>query len=795
MKRWLIRIGIGLAAFVAILALLVFDRVRSFERSVPSYDGAVAVAGLSAPVRIVRDARAIPHISAQSFTDAAFALGYVHAQDRLWQMELSRRFVGGRLAEVLGDAALPADITMRSLGLYRAAESAVPHLSLETQRALRAYADGVNAYIAGHEGPWPIEFALAGIAPAPWRPADSMAVLKGMSFTLSENAFREIARVKLLQRIGRRGLEEFFAPYPGDPVSKLPEYLDALFGTTQLGAAEPIPHTTASNNWVVDGAHSVTGKPLLANDPHLPLTIPSTWYLAHLAYPNQDVVGGSLPGIPAIIAGRNRHTAWGLTNTGPDTQDLYVERVNPEEPDEYLTPDDWAHFDTREETIKVRFGDDQRITIRSTRHGPVLPEHGIFANVAPKGYVLALAWTALTPTDTTMDTSVKVHDAREAADFPKHGASFVTPMQNFIFADDAGHIGLMLPGRVPLRAEDNDSLGLVPEPGWDARYDWTGFAPTMATIMDPPSGRIATANDKTVPKDYPYLLTREWPDPFRQGRIDKLLAATSKHSVASFEAIQRDTVDSYAIVLKRMLVAAGPFEGKEKEAAALVEAWDGATRRDMPQPLIFAAWARALAKRVYADELGDNFTSFWGYQPQFILHVLNNDDGQAHWCDDRTTPAAEDCRSRIRLALTDAIAELSDAYGSDMTKWRWGNAHIAVNTHRPLGNFPIIGGFFNREIEMDGGAFTIFRADYSFASKRPYAAIHGAGYRAIYDLADPDNSLYIISTGESGNVFSPHYDDLMPLWAKGEYVTIPTTPSAVAAATVHRMTLEPKINR
>lgn len=794
MKRWLARFGIGFVVVIVLAALLILDRVRSFERSLPSYDGFATVSGVSAPVRIARDKHAIPHITARSFNDAAFALGYVHAQDRLWQMELSRRFVSGRLAELVGENGLAPDVTMRALGLDRAAESAVPHLSPETRAALQAYADGVNAYLANHQGPLPIEFTLADDTPAPWRPTDSVAVLKGMSFTLSENAYREIARVKLLQCIGKRGLEEFFPPYPGDPVSRLPDYLDTLFGTTQLGAADAIPDTTASNNWVVDGTHSVTGKPLLANDPHLPLTIPSTWYLAHLSYPDEDVVGGTLPGIPAIIAGHNRHTAWGVTNTGPDTQDLYVERVNPEDPDEYQTPQGWARFDTRVETIHVRFGSDQHISVRATRHGPVIPDHGIIADVAPKGYVLALAWTALAPDDTTMDTSIKVDDARAAADFTKDAATFVSPMQNFIFADDAGHIGLMLPGRAPMRAADNDSLGLVPAPGWEARYDWTGYVPEMATILDPPSGRIATANDKTVPKDYPYVLTHEWSEPYRHDRIDALLAATSKHSAESFEAIQRDAQDSYAVILKQFLVKAGPFEGKEKEAAALIEAWDGVMRRDLPQPLIYAAWSRALSRRIYADEFGKNFDSFWSHQPEFTLDVLNNKDGAGHWCDDRGTPAVEDCRSRIRLALKDAIAELSQAYGDDIAKWRWGDAHVAINSHRPLGSFPVIGGFFNREIEMDGGAFTIFRGDYSFSSARPYAAVHGAGYRAIYDLSNPDNSRYIVSTGESGNVFSPYYDDLMPLWANGEYITIPTTPAAVAAATVHQLVLQPAAN-
>ncbi|MGQ0741587.1 MAG: penicillin acylase family protein [Alphaproteobacteria bacterium] len=789
--RWLARVGFGLLGFLALVAVVVIAGVRSFYASLPSYDREVRTAALTASVTIMRDKYAIPHIIAESYNDAAFALGFAHAQDRLWQMEMARRFMSGRLSEILGEAGLRADVTMRALGFYRAAQASFSHLSPRSRAALQAYADGVNAYLSNHSGPWPIEFALAGITPEPWRPADSVAVLKGMSFNLSENASREIARVKLLKRIGRRGLEEFFSPYPGDSVSTLPDYLDSLFGTTQYGAAQPIPRTTASNSWAVNGAHSVTGKPLLANDPHLPLTIPSTWYLAHLVYPGNDLAGGTLPGIPTIIAGRNAHAAWGLTNTGPDTQDIYLERLNPENADEYRTPEGWAKFETRREVIRVRFGDAKRVIVRATRHGPVLPKDGIFSDIAPDGYVMALAWTALAADDTTIETSLAVHEAFSAAAFPLGAAPFISPMQNFLFADDSGHIGLMLPGLVPMRAPENDSLGLVPAKGWDARYDWTGWVPEMPLVMDPPSGRLVTANEKTVPRDYPYMLSLEWSDPFRHDRIEELLSATGKHSVAGFEAIQRDTIDAYARVLKPLLVSAGPFEGKAREAAALIEKWDGAANANRPEPLIYAAWARALNRRLYADELGDSFSSFWSYQPQFILQVLRNGDGAARWCDDRSTAAIEDCPSRIRLALDDALSELSESYGADMHRWRWGDAHRAVHAHRPLGAFPVIGKLFNREVEMNGGAFTIFRADYSFASQRPYAAIHGAGYRAIYDLAGPARSRYVISTGQSGNVFSPHYDDLMPLWKRGDYVSIPTSAAALEEATVHKMVIRP----
>ena len=844
MKRWLFRIGIGAVATLATSLLLALDFVSSFQRSLPSYRGTVAVAGLAQPAQILRDRYAIPHIVAGSFEDAAFALGYAHAQDRLWQMELSRRFIQGRLAELFGGPTVDTDIMMRTMGLYETAKDAVQHLAPESQGVLVAYSNGVNAFLASDKRRRPIEFALAGDTPEPWTPADSIAVLKGMALQLSGNAFGEAARAQLLPVLGHRGVEDFFPPFSEAP---LPGYLDEVYATTRTGEAYGVPDTTASDNWVVDGAHSVTGKPLLANDPHLGFTMPSVWYLAHLSFAGEDVVGGTLAGIPAIVVGRNRHVAWGMTNTGPDTEDLYLERINPDNSRQYQTPVGFAGFETRSEIIKVRFGADRRVVIRKTRHGPVMSDAKgtSFADAAPEGYALAMAWTALLPDDTSMDSLLAIGRAKDANDLRAAGRSFVAPMQNIVYADDSdgsGHIGLALPGRVPIRAQSNDSLGLVPAPGWEGRYDWGGYIPpdAMVSIVDPPAGRIATANNKTAPENYPHTLTREWESNYRYDRIETLLTAgvahdfngreilnthsrtpgslTSKHSVETFKQIQLDVVDIYALALKERLIEVGrlhrvtdgsyqvpemfdfrtdgPLDSPEANAAAgLIEQWDGSMRANRKEPFIFAAWARALAKRIYADELGPNFPAYWGYREQFTLRVLDNIDGEGRWCDDKGTPEVETCRDMIRLALKDALPEMKLRYGGEPPNWMgrptWGDLHKAVHVHRPFGSFPFIGPFFNREIEMDGGPFTLLRADNRMASVRPYAAIHGAGYRGIYDLADPDQSRYIISTGQSGNVFSPHYDDLLELWAKGEYLAIPTDPTAVAGATVDRLDLQP----
>jgi penicillin amidase len=794
MKRWLVRLSIGVAAFVAVGLVLGLDFVSSFQRSLPAYDGTVQVEGLTQPVQILRDRYAVPHIRASSFADAAFGLGYVHAQDRLWQMELARRFIQGRLAEILGELAVDADALTRTMGLYQAAAQALEHLSPDARIALNAYAAGVNAYLASHGGPLPIEFSLAGINPEPWTPTDSIAVLKGMSFELSGNAFAEAARARLLPVLGLRGLQEFFAPFDEAP---LPAYLNDAFSTTRTGLVRGVPNTTASDNWVVSGERSETGKPLLANDPHLGFTIPSFWYLAHLSFAGEDIVGGTLPGIPSIVAGRNRNVAWGVTNTGPDTQDLYLERLNPDNSRQYQTPLGFAEFDTRVETIRVRFGGERRIIVRRSRHGPIVSDtETSFGEAAPDGHVLALDWTAFEPDDTSMDALLALGRAKAADGIRAAGKLFVTPMQNIVYADSegaAGHIGLMLPGRVPQRADSNDSLGLVPAPGWDGRYDWRDPIPAdaMVSIVDPPSGHISTANNKTVPEGYPYVLTREWESSYRHDRIEQLLAASPRHSVESFRAIQSDPVDLYALELKRRLLAAGPFEGMAADAAQLLMDWDGAMLRDRPEPLIFSAWARALAPRIFGDELGANFANYWGYRDQFTLRVLDNVQDAGRWCDDRGTTDAEDCASRIKLALGDALTELSAAYGENASAWRWGDAHHAVHIHRPLGNFPVIGGTFNREAEMDGGAYTLLRAANAMGNERPYAAVHGAGYRAIYDLAVPDRSLYMISVGQSGNVYSPHYDDLLGLWAETQYIAIPTAPDQVEAAAAHRLELQP----
>ncbi len=789
-KRWR-RIGLGFAVFVLLIGLIITAEIARFRLSVPDYNGDVKLQGLSAPVTILRDDHAIPHIFAKTRADALFALGYAQAQDRLWQMVFLRAVMQARVSELVGKEGLATDELFRTFGLYRLAKQAVGHLDAKSRRLLQAYADGVNAYIKTHKGPLPIEFTLLHVTPEPWRPADSIATIKYMQFSLSANLYGELARIHLARRLSKKQLEEFFPPYPGDPENVLPGYI-SMFGHAKV-ALLPTPDHTASNDWVVAGFRSVTGAPLLANDPHLPLTVPGIWYLAHLHWPGHDVVGGVLPGVPAVSVGRTRTLAWGMTNTGPDTQDLYLEKLA-DRGKAYVTPSGIEPFQTRKEVIKVRFGKPVTITVRTTRHGPVLPTNWRrIKGLVPKGYVLALAWTALDPDDRTIQANLEMNNAQHGSDFAPVLRDYLSPMQNMVWADKK-HIGLILASRVPIRAPANDSLGLVPGKGWEKRYDWTGYIPTNALprIVDPKSGQNATANNKTVPPGYPYVLTRDWDVPFRYWRINEMLKAVPRHSIASFEKIQLDTHDRYAEDLVPLLLKAAPWPTpRARQAAEMIAKWNLAMDADRPEPLIFEAWSRALVRRLIADELGRDFKGAWSPHELFVLDVLRNVNGESRWCDDVTTKPREDCASRIRLALTDALAELSDAYGPDMLSWRWGEAHHAVFSHLPLGGMPLIGSFFNREVEASGGDDTLRRGAMRFSSGRPFAAIHGSGYRAIYDLAHPDNSLYVIAIGESGNIFSRYYDDQMALWAKGGYYRIPTARAVVKAQAKYRLVLQP----
>ena len=784
------------AAWVLVALLLILLGVFIWLRgSLPKTSGEVRLAGLSAPVDVVRDANAVPHIYAQSAEDAYFALGFVHAQDRLWQMDFQRRVGAGRLSEVLGAAPLETDKFLRTLGVYRAAERTFDNLNAQTQGALLAYSAGVNSFMETRRGPLPPEFLILGYEPEAWRPADSLVWLKMLSWDLSGNWDDELLRARLLTHLPDERVADLFPPYPGDAPVALPDfralYEDLPLADLWATSPKPLPPGTGSNNWVLSGERSVTGRPLLANDPHLQLQAPSLWYFAHLSAPGLEVTGATLPGLPIAVLGRTDAVAWGFTNTGPDTQDLFIERVAADDPDAYETPDGTQAFTRRSEIVKVKGGDDVLLEVRESRHGPIISDVSTAASRVARSqaqgdrqYALAFAWTTLRDDDLSMQAGLALNRARNWTEFRNALRDFHSPQQSVVYADVEGNIGLVAPARVPIRASGD---GLVPVPGWTGEYDWTGFIPfeDLPQTFNPPSGQIMTANHKIVGDDYPYFLTSEWADPYRAERITDLLDRTDAHSLETFRRVQADQTSLMAREFLRVLLDASFEDQTLRDAQAELLGWDGAMARGAAEPLLFEAWYGEFTRLVYEDELGDLFDDYWGFRPLVMRGVLQADSA---WCDDTRTERKETCETQVKAAFGRALSATRERYGNDLNAWRWGEAHYADNDHPVLDDTPL-GRIFNITIPNGGGPFTVNAA--RFGIDDPYAQTAGPGYRALYDLAELDRSRFMHTTGQSGNVFSSHYRDFTRRWRDVEYIAIVNDREEVEEGMIGTLRLEP----
>ena len=768
-----------------------------------------AVAGAS--IDIVRDADAVAHVYAKTTDDAYFGLGFAHAQDRLWQLEMHRRIASGRLSEILGPSALDTDRFLRTLGVRRNAEAIMAHLAPDAQAALRAYADGINAYLRQRRGPLPPEFVMTG-APSPelWQPADSIAWQTMMAWDLGANWTQELMRMRLSQRLSLAQINQILPPYPGDPVLATQDYTGwyrTLAGSTAqlaaVAAVAPSSHVEGmgSNNWVVAGSRTESGKPLLANDPHLSLTAPALWYLAHLSAPGLNVIGASMPGVPGIILGHNDRVAWGFTNTSPDVQDLYIEHVNPADPTQYQTPAGWAAFDSRTETIRVKGQAAVPLLVRTTRHGPVLSGALPIVDRSPldaRTHVVAFAWTALRPDDLTAQAALRFNHATDWNQFLAAARDFGAPQQNIGYADVEGNIGFIAPGRVPIRGPDNDLHGLAPAPGWDARYDWQGFIDfdDLPRQFNPASQRIVTANQKIIGATDAHFITSEWSLPYRANRIGELLDATPHHSIDSFTAMQYDHVSLAARDLLPIVRRTVPQSARATQAMQLLAGWSGSMDADRPEPLIFNAWMRELSRRLLLVPLGPalmrDYYDQRNTQP-LLIEVLKNQQGASHWCRvpaDGALAGAADCAGLLSVSLESTLAALETRYGGTPASWRWGQAHVARMSHQPFGKVPLLARVFDLTAPVPGDTYTINVGRYTFRDDAdPFASRHAAGFRGIYDLSNLENSRFIQSSGQSGNRLSPWYGDYAKLWAGGHSIPMRTQRAEVEKNRIGTLTL------
>ena len=805
--RWLLRL---FTASVVLAGLAMMIAYVFLSRSLPDYDEDFALPGLSAPVEIVRTNDNVPHIFGATEEDVFFALGFAHAQDRLWQMTLLRRTVQGQLSEVFGARTLQIDELMRRLDLYNLALASVEAQDAPTRAALEAYARGVNAWIGqvneGARGRGAPEFFFFTREIAAWQAADSIALVKLMALQLSGHIEAEVERARLSTLLSAARLADILPDDPGQGVAALPDYAELVPGVRPpvapmrraglddpLSPVRPRAFAGASNAWAATPDRAAAGGALLANDPHLGFTAPAIWYLARLELPSGGVIGGTIPGIPLVLVGRSEALGWGLTSSYMDDQDILMEEVNPTNTEEYRTPTGWKAFDTRRSIIEVKDADPITITLRWSDNGPILPgTHFDLASVTPAGHVAALSWTALSGADTSMTSAMRLMRAKTRAEAIEAGRLFVAPSQNLMLADATG-VSLQTIGAMPARDPAHRSQGRMPSLGWEAANRWQGTLPYTDNprFENPVSGILGNTNNKTVNRPFPRHVSHLWGDTQRIQRWLRLMQTREVHTRESFIEAQLDTVSFTARSLLPLIGAdlwftgtpapEGTPERLRERALELLAEWNGEMNEHLPEPLIYMAWLRALNDRLMRDEIGPLADDVTHPDPIFLERVFRNMDGAGVWCDVIQSSPIETCVDIARVALDEALIWLSERYGPNPESWRWGDAHQATHDHTVLGGVPLLKYFVNIHQSTSGGDNTLLRGRTSGKDPDPFQNVHGAGYRGVYDFADPDSSVFVISTGQSGHPLSRHYDDLGVLWRRGEYIPMSLDPDLARA--------------
>ncbi len=817
--RWLLRL---FAALFLLTLVAGYGAYWFAARSLPDYDEARAVKGIDGRIEIVRDTADVPHIFGSTDRDTFFGLGYAQAQDRLWQMIIARRTAQGRLSEIFGQRTAAMDELMRRLDLYGLAQSSVAAQDEETREALQAYANGVNEWIRaasdGARGRGAPELFLFPGPIAYWQPADSIAILKLMAFQQSGQLQNEVLRARL-SLVSKDYPRDLMPDMPGPGIAELPPYAalapglggdpHARYagGDAALDPLSPVRERAfsgASNAWAAGPTRAVLGAPLLANDPHLPFTAPAPLYLARLQLKSGGVIGATIPGVPLVIAGRNGDFGWAIASASADDQDLFLEELDPADPELYRGPEGWVPFATRRSIIEVKGQPPITITLRQTANGPVLPgSHFDLASVTPPGHVMALSWTGLDPADTSMSAALHLMQARTLEDGLAIGALHVAPALTVTMADHE-RIGMALFGALPARDPKSQTQGRMPSPGWVAENRWQGLRSPDENprFTDPRGGIVGATNNKIIDAPFPNHVSFDWGDSQRVQRWSKLMGEREVHSRESFIAAQLDTNATDARTVLPLIgadlwftgeaAADGTPERRRQEALKLIAAWDGDMNEHLPEPLIYAAWVRALQERLIRDELGPLADAFARPEPLFIERVFRNIDGAGRWCDIIQSAPVETCTDIARLALDDALTDLSERYGPRLESWRWGDAHEARQDHPALRDTPILRWIVNIRQSTSGGDHTLNRGQTGGDPRAPYLNMDGAVYRGVYDFADPDSSVFIISTGQSGHPLSRHYDDLSELWRRGEYIPMSLDPALARAAATGITVLTPE---
>jgi penicillin G amidase len=806
-RTWLrrtLRVLLWLAvALTVVVIVLVATGAWMIWRSWPKVSGTVAAQSLQQPVEVIRDKWGVTHIYAQNAHDLFFAQGFAQAQDRMWQLEFSRRVGSGRISEFLGADTVGIDRFTRVLGLRRAAQRDWERMNSDDRAALEAYAEGINSYLDQNRNHLTVEFRILGVNPEPWTPVDSLVIIKLMSWVLSENASIQISRARIIAKSQEAVAKQLLPPYNShapliiaqdtDNYKQLLQSIKSVAKT--LGTAGP---TKGSNSWVLAGNRTTTGRPLLANDTHLDLFLPSVWYANSLHGGGYETTGYSLAGTPGVSIGHNQRIAWGLTDLVADVQDFYVEKLdNDADPQKYEVRGEWQPLSFEEEQIKVKGAAPATLRVAYTKHGPLVNNLlRRFKDSRP----LALSWSA-GESDGLIESLLLLNRAGDWNEF-RHALSLWNgPNLNFVYADVDGNIGYQTAGRIPIRAPSDQ--GIVPVTGWTGEYDWQGYIPFagLPQLFNPADGKIVTANQKPVADDYPYQLGYEFADPFRAIRLNQLLSTNKQLNVEDAESIMGDTYHLPAEILRPHLLAVKPANDLEARVMDELRSWNLKCDPDQVGAAIYQVWYRFLVEDTVKDELGPELTEeymefYWIHGP-VMLQLM--EDGTSSLFDDVTTPQVETRDDIVRRSLTEAVAWLSARYGPNPKEWTWGRLHTMTFRHRPFGmaDIPVISKLFSYGPIAAPGCdrFTVNAAWFMWDEpEHPYAATAGTSQRIIMDASDWDRSVAINSSGQSEALFSAHRTDEIPMWQNLKYHPLLFTRKAIDAEAASVLKLVPSGN-